>query len=112
MEQDLGYLTGRPSRLLNEIDFSGLHLLADHMILVLEGARGLLASVDGLIHHLEKDFWIDYPSHLARRTRQALQYRRRFILSTTERGISYEKRITNMISLVRARPAQLSLQVP
>lgn len=70
------------------------------MILVLEGARGLLASLDGLIDHHETSVG-KTPPFLARKTRDALRYRRRFVQSTTERGLTFEKRINNMISLVR-----------
>ncbi|SCO92491.1 uncharacterized protein FRV6_16619 [Fusarium oxysporum] len=97
-QRTLGYLTARPSKALSEIDFSALHLLADHMVLVLEGARGLLATIDGLIDHHESSIGSS-PGFLARKTRDALKYRRRYVQSIVERGTTFDKRISNMISL-------------
>ncbi|KAH8747188.1 hypothetical protein F5883DRAFT_437515 [Diaporthe sp. PMI_573] len=97
-QRNLGYLTARPSKSLSEINFSGLHLLADHMVLILEGARGLLATIEGLIDHHESSIG-STPGFLARKTRDALKYRLRYVQSITERGTTFEKRISNMISL-------------
>ncbi|KAH7132688.1 hypothetical protein EDB81DRAFT_659705 [Dactylonectria macrodidyma] len=97
-QRTLGYLTARPSKALSEIDFSALHLLADHMVLILEGARGLLATIDGLIDHHESSIGSS-PGFLARKTRDALNYRRRYVQSIVERGTTFDKRISNMISL-------------
>jgi hypothetical protein len=98
-KQNLGYLTARPSKALSEINFSALHLLADHMVLILEGARGLLATIEGLIDHHDSSIG-STPGFLARKTRDALKYRLRYVQSITQRGTTFEKRISNMISLV------------
>lgn len=92
-------MTARPSLPLSDIDFSSLHLLSDHIILVLEGAKGLSASIDGLVSH-HKISYKKPPSGLVRKTRHALEYRQRFICSTLERVFTLEKRVDNMISLV------------
>lgn len=69
------------------------------MILILEGANGLLATINGLVEHHDIEF-LHNPSFLARKTRDAFRYRRRFIQSVIERGTTFDKRINNMISLV------------
>lgn len=84
---------------MSDIDFSSLHLLADHTVLVLEGAKGLHASMNALISH-HKASNKKTTSTLARKTRNALEYRERFVQSLLERGLTFEKRIDNMISLV------------
>jgi hypothetical protein len=97
-QRNLGYLTGRPLKPLHDIEFSGLHLLVDHMILLLEGASGLLATIDGIIEHHDIEL-LHNPTFVAKKTRDALRYRRRFIQSIVERGTTFDKRIDNMISL-------------
>lgn len=57
--------------------------------------------MDGLISHHETEFDMA-SSSLVRRTRQALKYRQRFIQSIAERGLTFDKRVSNMISLVSA----------
>lgn len=69
------------------------------MVLILEGARGLLATIEGLIDHHESSIG-STSGFLARKTRDALKYRLRYVQSITERGTTFEKRISNMISLV------------
>jgi hypothetical protein len=81
------------------MDFSSLHLLADHIVLLLEGARGLSASMDGLIRGHETASG-QLSSSLSRKTQHALEYRQRFVRATLERALTFEKRINNMIGLV------------
>jgi Mg2+ and Co2+ transporter CorA len=68
------------------------------MILLLEGASGLLATINGIIEHHDIEL-LHNPTFVAKKTRDALRYRRRFIQSIVERGTTFDKRIDNMISL-------------
>lgn len=92
------------------IDFPGLHRLAKHAIYLKEACDAILHTVQS-IH--------DQHKHLATRsplsqvpdqvfaTQSSFKYRRNLFTSTQLRLISLEKRMQNIISLVREWPIQI-----
>ncbi|GAB1316544.1 hypothetical protein MFIFM68171_06754 [Madurella fahalii] len=100
-KEHFGYLTASPTTPLAEINFSALHLLADYIIMLREASQGLLAILNAVVeHHASAPLLtVSSSDFLHKQTQSAFEYRRRLVQATGERAATFEKRISNLITL-------------
>lgn len=91
-----------PGRLANRVDFVSLHNIAKHVIYLNEAADAMIFTLDGMrACHSARNSQNPLGRALAPATDEGLRYRKGLFQSTQLRLKSIEKRMANIINLVR-----------
>jgi hypothetical protein len=89
-------------------DFVGLHNVAKHIIFLKEGSDAVLATVAAMTTHHDRPYQATGPnpsSRLAKETHAALEYQKELFQSVSFRITSLDRRMQNIINLVRTVPS-------
>jgi hypothetical protein len=85
-------------------DFVGLHNMAKHIIFLKEGSDAVLATLTSMLAYHEELFQITGPNptaQIVKATQTALSYQRELFRSVSFRIGSLDRRMQNIINLVR-----------
>lgn len=86
------------------LDFVGLHNMAKHIIFLKEGSEAILATLTSILAYHEELFQItgsDPAAQIAKATQTALAYQKELFRSVSLRIASLDRRMQNVINLVR-----------